>query len=740
MLKQLFCVALLVFALFSCKAQQLWITDSAHTALDASVEATQNASGKKFRLQTKKGYAQLPAPGDYIVRVHSLGYKDIQIGLHVKGDEIIPIMMAAAVQSVDDVVITAQINNRSARSSTLPVKVIDARKVQIMGAQNLRDVLTNEAGIRISQDQILGSSMSLQGISGENVKFLIDGIPMIGRQNGNIDLSQIDMSNVERIEIIEGPMSINYGTNALGGVINIITRKGSDTKSSVQARTYYETIGTYNSGINVNSHLRKLTVQSSVQRNFFDGWRSGESFELIPVAHLADTLRYKTWKPKTQYTGSINLGYKLGKWDFRTATSLFGETLLNRGMPRAPYFENAFDDIFYTRRFDNAVQVTYVNRNEEKWISQLAVNTYQRVKNTYYKDLTTLEQKLTVNAGDQDTTRSHLLNFRSGYVHRSGSFNYETGVDVNSENASGNRIRFNHQSITDAAAFLVVEYNVTDKIILRGGGRAAYNSAFRAPVLPSFNMRWAFTPASVLRLSFAQGFKAPGLKELYFYFVDINHDIVGNPELKPEKSNSINLQYNYIRTHENVLYKAEVKGFYNRISNLITLAQVQGNLYTYENVGLYQTLGMQTSLDVSWHGFKTGVGVNYTGRYNDLTTSYKTPVFSYSPEYRASAGYTFEKLRSTISVFYKYNGSLPVYVLNDKKELTVQSVSAYHWMDATVSTSVTGKWKVGTGVKNIFNVTNINTAVTGGVHSGNGNMPIGTGRFYFLSVNYSLEK
>ena len=69
--------------------------------------------------------------------------------------------------------------------------------------------------------------MSVQGLSGENVKILIDGVPVVGRLNGNVDLSQINLTNIERVEIVEGPLSVNYGTNALAGTINLITKKNN---------------------------------------------------------------------------------------------------------------------------------------------------------------------------------------------------------------------------------------------------------------------------------------------------------------------------------------------------------------------------------------------------------------------------------------------------------------------------------------------------------------------------------
>merc|ERR1711965_356759 len=94
-----------------------------------------------------------------------------------------------------------------------------------MAAVTLKDVLVNQNNIRVAQDNVLGSSMSLQGMSGQNIKILIDGIPVIGRLNGNIDISQINLNTIERIEIIEGPLSVNYGTDALAGTINLISQK-----------------------------------------------------------------------------------------------------------------------------------------------------------------------------------------------------------------------------------------------------------------------------------------------------------------------------------------------------------------------------------------------------------------------------------------------------------------------------------------------------------------------------------
>ncbi|MEL6132646.1 MAG: TonB-dependent receptor plug domain-containing protein, partial [Bacteroidota bacterium] len=125
--------------------------------------------------------------------------------------------------AVDSVVITGQYTPQSLDQAIHPIRTISAEKIERMAAVNLGDVLENELNIRLSQDNILGQSLSIQGLSGENVKILIDGVPVIGRQNGNIDLGQLNLLGIERIEVVEGPLSVNYGTQALAGTINLIT-------------------------------------------------------------------------------------------------------------------------------------------------------------------------------------------------------------------------------------------------------------------------------------------------------------------------------------------------------------------------------------------------------------------------------------------------------------------------------------------------------------------------------------
>src|SRR6187402_1148224 len=126
------------------------------------------------------------------------------------------------------------------------VRDISKERIQKQAATKLQDVLNTELNIRFSQDLATGgSNMSMMGLGGQNVKILLDGVPMVGRQgtSNEINVNQIDINAIERIEIIEGPMSVVYGADALAGVINIITKKPKKEKLAVTARLHEESIG-----------------------------------------------------------------------------------------------------------------------------------------------------------------------------------------------------------------------------------------------------------------------------------------------------------------------------------------------------------------------------------------------------------------------------------------------------------------------------------------------------------------
>lgn len=647
------------------------------------------------------------------------------------------------VHELENVVITAQYRPKQASESMHQVKIIDAQKIEQMGAVNLRDVLTNTNNVRLSQDNILGSSMSMQGISGENVKILIDGVPLIGRQNGNLDLSQINLQNIERIEIIEGPLAVQYGTNALAGTINLITKNTDKKSRQVQLSTQYESIGNYNASLSAQYKLKQVHLGINLGRNFFDGWSSGDrNFNYVRESR-ADSSRFQEWKPKEQYFVEGSVAYKCKATSFNYKSSYFKETILNRGKPIAPYNEKAFDDTYTTLRNNHAI--TIATQWKKYWNINLiaAYNHYSRVKHTYFKDLTILKEVLSENSSDQDTSKLNLLLSRGNFVHTNDSsrVNYELGYDFNYETAFGKRIEGRRKNLGDYALYATAEYK-TKHLSIKPGLRAAYNTAYTAPLVPSVHLKYAFNTKNVLRGSYARGFRAPSLKELYFFFVDINHNIVGNPELRSEYSHNYALSYLNQSSFGILALQTNLSFFYNQIENMITLAYISGSQYSYVNIGNYKTKGAQASITWQIKSFKINTGLSYVGRYNSQSERYDVPAFSYSPEVNGSLEYHLKKHHLVLATYYKYNGKTLSYQITED-EVRESFVNAYQILDASVQKGLLKqRLSITLGCKNLFNVTNLRTSMAaGGAHSSTtSSLATATGRNFFVKLNWKLVK
>ena len=640
---------------------------------------------------------------------------------------------------LNQVVVTAQYSANSPEKAVHKIEIIDRKKIEAMGAVNLEDVLSNSMGIRVSQDGVLGSGLSLQGMSGQNVKILIDGIPVVGRLNGNIDLAQINLDNIERVEIVKGPLSVNYGTNALAGAINLITKTNPKGKFSVGATSYYESSGKYNLTGKLAFNKKKNDVVITGGRNYFDGWNDGDAAFKNPKPY-ADSSRHKAWKPKEQLFGGIQLGRTVKGWRLKYKGDIFDEVIYNRGYPRAPYQETAFDDDYNTFRLDNAFFINKKLKHNQAIDFLASYNHYQRIKNKYFTDLTTLDRLLTENNGDQDTSVFNQILSRGTYTNQidSSIFSYQIGYAVNIEEAEGRRIEGKKKEQGDYALYGSTEIDL-NSFVIRPGVRYAYNTSYKTPILPSLNIKYGKEKYSI-RASYARGFRAPSLKELYFNFVDINHNIIGSTDLVAETSSNYNLTMAYNILHDDLIFKTEVGGFYNDIKNQISLANIEGTQFTYVNIGVFESVGGQVDFQMGYKHLKVNLGASYIGRSNNVKVA-EAAHFSYSPEVRSSILYEMKQHQVTFALFYKYQGKLPRVVLDANDNIQTSFVAGYHTADFTVSKKLYKKQiTIAIGTKNIFDVKTVASSTTGGTHSSAGSsIAVGMGRTYFATLKINLN-
>lgn len=643
-------------------------------------------------------------------------------------------------RDLGEFVVTGQLSDRTSDQSVQKARVIDRATIDAKGAVNLRDVLQSELNIRLSQDQVLGSGMSLQGMSGQNVKILIDGVPVIGRVDGEIDLSQINLANIERIEIIEGPSSVSYGSNALAGTINLITKKRERQGQHLSLNSYVESVGNYNIDGRFTTNIRKTQLQLSGQRNFFDGWISGDPFYEFPKEKVADSGRFQSWKPKLQYQTGIKWLVPIKRVMITPFADYFYEQIHNRGLPRAPYFNSAFDDYYTTFRTDLGMQADAAIGSKYRIRGVAARNDYQRIKNAYVKNLNTLEQQLTTVPGDQDTTQFTAVMSRASFIKSEpdSAFNYEIGYDFNAETAFGQRILNNKQTITEAAVFSNAEWTIRKQFVVRPGVRYTWNSGYRSSFTPALNLKYSLTKWT-FRAGVASGFRSPAIKELYLDFVDINHNIKGNVDLKPEQSLHCQAWIStkrFIRGHALII---DLNGYYQHVDDRISLAQDgTGTLYSYFNLDEFEAIGTQASVDFRPGRHQFRLGFAGIGTKSNLTVN----GYAFSPEVTFSTGIFWQKPAITFAGFYKYTGRVQTYLmLSGDPSPTVSYINDYSMLDLNVTRNFFDKLlTVSVGGKNLLNVTQVAAGSGTGVHTGSGtSTPIGWGRTVYVRLQFNFH-
>ncbi len=699
----------------------------------ASVAVSSENAGKKTEnqfLADASGKVKFKAAPPFKITIYKFGYKVKQETIKTSSTSVYYLdPLEILLQPAN--VTTAQITEKPIENSLYKVKVIGAGEIRLQAATNLRDILSNQLNMQVNTDPILGSSISMQGLNGQNIKILIDGVPVIGRENGNIDISQINLANVSHIEIIEGPVATIYGADALGGVINLITKTGSDNAFEVDVNSKYESNGTYNFDGAFNYNHKNFNTSIYGGRNFFDGYQ--------PEGNSRDQL----WNPREQYFGGIGLIQRFGKNQLRFKSDYLNETIYDKGEPvTTPYDALAFDSEYKTKRFSNTLFYNCKVNNHSKINANASYQLYERKKVDYIKDMVTLDSYMLENQTD-NTTLFDQLNIKADYSnYKNPKLSYQSGIDLNYEIGSGAKIP-GEQSISDYAVFGSIEWEAIKRFNIRPAFRIADNSIYGTHFIPSINLKYGFNTNSNIRASVANGYRAPSLKELYLEFVDVNHNILGNSNLKPESS--INYQLSVEHTHffTSSLIKFEPSVFYNDIQNTITLAlmDAQTNYYTYINSGKYKSYGFGINGSFQSNAIKFDAGFFNTSTYNLLAQYYDIESYLSTPEYRLGLTYTYNNFDLSSGIFFKHVGETKAFALDNNSQPYLTRTSPFSMLDWTVSKKFLQGLTLTAGVKNILNVKNVESSiVSGSPHGGSGDLPVGTGTSFVAEVKLQLFK
>ena len=627
--------------------------------------------------------------------------------------------------SINDLVITGQSAPILATQSIYKVNTISATQIGQRGAANLNEVLNYETNNFVSNDNILGSSVNIGGVGGQNVKILINGIPVTGRENGNIDLGQINLPNIKKVEMIQGPMSVMYGSNALGGVINLITAT-TQKPYTISVKSYLESIGRYNLCGNFSLNKNKHSLQLSFARNFFQGWTPKDSID-----------RYQLWKPKTQYLSDLQYTYDFKKVKLTYFSSFLNEKITNKGTPIVnPYEGYAFDEYYRTHRFIHSLGTNIKLSEKENLSFANSFTNYKRTKNRFKKDLVSLDQYETKNVGDQDTSIFNNWNLRGTFTStRVKNVDFLGGYEYSLEKANSFKLADQTQQIGEIGLFtsFLFKYKTLN---LQPSVRYTYNSKFAKAISPAIHSKIELTKNTQLRASYARGFRAPTLKEMYLQFVDQNHTIIGNADLKPEIGDHLEIGITHTRKLNKLTAQFGFTGYYNAIQNLITLAVYngQGVLRIYDNLDHYRNFiaAGQVKLDFKKMSIQQSFG------FTHVLESVVVPKHTIY-EISTTFSYKNEYLKTTFNFNYKFNSKQPVLTIDDKYLFT----SPIHIGNFSMQRSFFKNYlQAQFGIKNLFNIQNARlngaTDVQGSAHTSSTGMQLFPARSLFFNFIYSL--
>ena len=449
---------------------------------------------------------------------------------------------------LEPIVVTATHSPKSLKDAPVVTRLITLYDIKITDATNIQDMLTQEMpglefGLAMSQE----TSLNMSGFGGNAILFLVDGERMAGETMDNTDYNRLNLDNVGRIEIIKGASSALYGSNAVGGVINIISRENLEPwTANVNSR--YNTFGhEWRNGASFSFNTRKWNSQTSFQHTKIDPVD-------LPKAHSAEEIAQELLK-KAQglpYDESVlnddsNISRLYGQKTYNLKERLTWRasdhlTLIGRG---GYFFRTSERDThdYHFNGYSAGLKGRYVSGQGSTLELSYAFDEYDKAD--FLPDGTRTH--------DHDyKNRQHVVH--ALYNHAFGKNNLILGADYLNDYLTTYQFIDNaSHSQNNIDGYAQFDWNITDQLNLVGSVRYDYFSASSQKALTG---RLAFVykfPWMTFRANYASGFRAPTLKEMYMHFDmgNMGYMIIGNPDLEPEKSHNFNVAIERINRIDN---------------------------------------------------------------------------------------------------------------------------------------------------------------------------------------------
>ena len=539
----------------------------------------------------------------------------------IAGAFVSPLSQAEESVTTDDVLVTAARVERELMDVNMSVSVITQKEIENNGAQTIADLLKDMPGVEVTTDGSQGSKrIMIRGEKTFSTLVMIDGQRITEQKSMSGTPILIDPSQVERIEVIKGPASVLYGSDALGGAINIITKKGNG-KKAVE--------GTVTAGYNSSNDGGNASAQIFGTAGGWD-YRIGASYEGgrdLKLAHgKAEGTDFETKSANAYLAYHVNDNHVFGAsvdyfdLDFNSSSP---DMTLDEFYVHVPEWKRlkvgAFDEIRYVNKYLSKIRTDVFYQKATKYMDNHVgafMGPGKFMINDNAADNTLKQFGASIQA---DWTLTDKLYLITGY-----DLSYEKLDAESTSFTRGNMGRpinmdkylFYRGNLLTQALYASADYNVTDTVTLNFGTRYTYvrtdmkqadgysiSSSKTSNIQQTtgkktdgqfvFNAGVLWHPRNdlTLRAAWSQGFRVPLLQERY---VDTTMGQtrtvrVGNPDLKPEKSNNFEIGARWVSGPATV----DAAIFYNRVTDLITAKPINKKTSMMMNVAKSETIGME---------------------------------------------------------------------------------------------------------------------------------------------------
>ena len=555
--------------------------------------------------------------GTYNLSIRAIGYESYQTETEVSAGRNTPlqILLKASNKALQEVEISGIHSNPDnfidMTRTAMPSTVISRKEIDMMGSRRLDEVLKEQTGLAIINDIGSGNravGLQMQGFDSGYTMIMIDGQPMVGRTNGNFDLSRITVSNIERIEIIKGASSCLFGSEALAGVINIVTRKNI-TEPQAMAALRYGSFNMVDATLEGESPFAGKRGSVFASGNYYrtDGFNSNPYLD-----------KGKTAPPFHSFAFQGRGRYLLND----ISTLNFNGRYVTRNSENRIAYDGLPASLDVVREHDLNGSVSLNNnfRNGLRLKTQYYLTRYQTAQDI------TQESSGAVMPGSQ--FKQYLHRGEMQVKHRwSGSAELTGGAGGAYEILDNTAYR-GGKNMANYFVYGQTDWQAAEKLSLTAGGRYDYHDKYGSRINPSAGFRYQLSPDLTFRAAVATGFKTPNFQQLYLVFTNIQsgYMVFGAEEfwreikllqdagqvtnifpiaqrvgpLKPERSVSYSGGFAYTAFKR---MKLDLNVFYNDMRNFINYEQVAlrtsgQQIYSYMNIARAHTTGAELGLNL----------------------------------------------------------------------------------------------------------------------------------------------